>query len=100
MPIAPLLTLAANGHLALSMEDDSDLRWSTLIKQCRALGVATIEHGGMIKTLDSTIGPHFLLGSTLLLSGWDIWSGYYLMADSPEGDALLRQLHAWLLDQA
>lgn len=97
--LAPQLTSAANGHLILSLEEAPDNLWSVLLTHLWRLGGLKVEHDGMVHGFDTVIGPHVQLGPALLKSGWDHWSGYYLLSESPDGDALLRQLYAWLLDQ-
>ncbi|MCP8462562.1 hypothetical protein NK553_01220 [Pseudomonas sp. ZM23] len=92
-----MLFRTAKGHLSLNMEDDPANQWPSLLEHLHALGAATVQHDHIGGTFDVTIGPHFRLGDVLLKSGWDNWSGYYLIADCAQGDAILQQLHAWLL---
>jgi hypothetical protein len=84
------LSLAANGHLQLTMSPLSAacLRWKlSLIHGFRREGRPA--HG-----LDETIYPDFVRGDLRLMAGWDIWSGYYLLSSSEAGDELLRNLVA------
>lgn len=97
MPTAPLLSRTAQGHLSLDMEDDPGNLWPALLEHLHTRGASGIDHDHMGSTLDASIGPHFRLGAVQLRSGWDNWSGYYLMSDSAAGDALLQELYAWLL---
>jgi hypothetical protein len=99
MPTAPLLSRTAQGHLSLDMEDDPGNLWPSLLERLRTLGASGVDHDHMGSTVDASIGPHFRLGDVQLKSGWDNWSGYYLMADSAAGDALLQELYAWLRAQ-
>ncbi len=83
---------AANSHLMLAFNDAPDSLW---IKACEILinEYRCLRQGQTCDAVDQMIFQNFETESFLLESGWDNWSGYYLLSTSNNGDALLRVLH-------
>ena len=53
-------------------------------------------HGATVAGFDEGIGPSFLHAELEISTGWDNWSGSYLLSNSDAGDAILRRLYAEL----
>lgn len=87
------LTPTARGHL--SLETDSLPLWQVIEARLGALGFT--RSGPSVVGPDQTLFPSFTRDTLTLEAGWDIWSGYYLMASNDQGDAFLSTLAAALL---
>lgn len=91
----PTIFIAANGHVSLDFGDyDSAAYQQACARLENALGF--IRHGETAAGLDEGVSPSFLRAELKISSGWDSWSGSYLLANSDAGDAILRQLYAEL----
>lgn len=80
------LTETASGHLSLDLDDAEDSVWTALELHLRVL------HGL------ERVGSALQHGSLILETGYDHWSGYYLMAVDAEGDQFLTTLYTTLLE--
>jgi hypothetical protein len=90
------LHTAANGHLALEFDDSPDTLWEAALERLSA--EAFRETGEPVLGPGQSIFPSYVRWSVLLLSGWDEWSGNYLLATCEDGDTFLEQLHARLAE--
>ncbi|HEV3122124.1 MAG TPA: hypothetical protein VGY53_09485 [Isosphaeraceae bacterium] len=50
--------------------------------------------GQAVYSPDAIILPDLVGAAVCLKSGWDIWSGYYLLSDDDAGDQFLRRILA------
>ena len=86
------LNSAANSHLMLEFNDAPDSLWlragEILVNEycCRRAGQTCDAAGQMIF-------QDFKTDAFQIESGWDNWSGYYLLSTSTESDVILRALH-------
>ena len=89
----PTMSIAANGHLSLDFGDyDSVLYQQACAKLENELGF--IKRGETVAGLDEGVGPSFFRAELEISTGWNNWSGSYLLANSDAGDAILRHLYA------
>ena len=88
------LQTAANGHLALEFDDSPEELWEAALERIKA--EAFHETGESVLGPGQSIFPCYVRWSILLMSGWDEWSGNYLLATCEDGDAFLEKLHATL----
>lgn len=92
----PSLSIAANGHVTLDFGDyDSVAYQQACAKLENELGFS--RQGDSVAGLDEGISPSFLRAKLEISAGWDNWSGSYLLANSDEGDEILRRLYAELM---
>lgn len=89
----PSISIAANGHVSLDFGVyDSVLYQQASAKLENELGF--VRHGETVAGLDEGVSPSLLRAGLKIFSGWDNWSGSYLLANSDAGDAILRRLYA------
>lgn len=87
----PSLDTAANGHLTLSFNELSDSCWLSLAENLiRLRGFK--RSGSPVISVDEKIHQSFQCAEFSLVSGWDHWSGHYLLSDSVQGDLFLQNL--------
>jgi hypothetical protein len=87
----PTLHTAANGHLTINLNDESSTYWPRLQRRLeRELGFKRVGSG--VLGMDEGIHPSFEGPEFRLLSGWDNWSGEYLLSESAAGDSFLSKL--------
>lgn len=83
---------AANGFRTIELGDLPETHWEELV-----LLLVEVYHfsreGPEVVGLDEAIAPSFHRADMTLLAGWDIWSGYYLMAECAVGDEFLEATH-------
>lgn len=85
------LSTAANGHCMLCVDQADSSAWHRLQYILEEeLGFA--REGRIVEGLDDGLLPDFVNDAMRLRAGWDIWSGAYLLASCPVGDALLADL--------
>ena len=92
----PTISIAASGHVTIDFGAyDSELYQ----RACATLEVALgfVRQGKTVFGLEQGVEPSFLRDEVEISTGWDNWSGRYLLANSDPGDAILRHLHADLL---
>lgn len=90
------LYIAANGHVALDFGDyDSAAYQRACVKLENELGFS--RQGDTVAGLDEGISPSFLRAKLEISAGWNNWCGSYLLANSDEGDEILRRLYAELV---
>jgi len=83
---------AANGHLSLECGSLPDRYWLSIVELLeKQKGFS--RSGKPVLGVGEMIHQNFVSESFSLSSGWDNWSGHYLLAESPEGDHFLRQLY-------
>lgn len=91
----PYLHKASNGHLTIDFGDLSDEEWEKLEK--RIVDGWGLERVGSVAVgLDEKIYPSFQRSDFTLATGWDTWSGHYLLAECVSGDDFVRTLYDWL----
>lgn len=89
----PFLIVAANSHLFLTFEEyQSSLIHDISIYLETKLGFARI--GATAVGLDEGNTQDFMKDGIRISTGWDNWSGEYLLSTSDDGDALLTELFA------
>lgn len=87
----PDLHTASNGFLSLGVGDyDSPLAVS--ISDFLETDWGFTRDGPAVFGMDEGVSPNFVRGEIVLAAGWDNWSGQYLLSNSNEGDAILRQI--------
>ncbi|VXB61011.1 hypothetical protein [Massilia sp. 9I] len=92
----PSLSIAANGHVTLEFGDYDSVAYQQVCgKLENELGFS--RQGDTVAGLDEGISPSFLRAELEISSGWDNWSGSYLLANSNAGDEILRLLYAELM---
>lgn len=85
------LTVSWSGHLAIEFGDLSDADWQAL--RHRIVDEWGFQYvGAMVIGLDEHIFPSFERTDLTLCTGWDIWSGHYLLARCETGDECLQAL--------
>ena len=84
----PTLRTAANGHLHLELNDAPDHQWQWLNTHLEAMGFQRV--GEPVLTVSQSIFPDFRRGELRLLAGYDDYAGFYLLAESADGDEVLR----------
>ncbi|QAX85366.1 hypothetical protein C2E19_16560 [Pseudomonas sp. DTU12.3] len=90
--VNPTLNTTANGRLTLDFYELAEAEWLVLTQ--RLITHHGFEQEGLIAIgLSEQIHQGFQCAEFSLASGWDIWSGYYLMSKSPAGDVFLRSLY-------
>ena len=90
------LHMAANGHLALEFNELSEAGWLSIAEELTSLqGLKGVGSSGT--SVSEQIHHDFQCPEFSLASGWDNWSGHYLLSDSMAGDVFLRQLFDWFL---
>jgi hypothetical protein len=85
-----LLTTAANGHNFLTFEDYETHQWRLALEWLKSAGFS--ESGTPIVTLDEGILPFFVRNSVTIATGFDNWSGNYLLANCEIGDQIILAL--------
>ena len=93
----PIMFVAANKHLCI---DFGTCDAASYKKACfeleQTFGFG--RKGNTVAGLDEGIWPSFRNAKTEISTGWDTWSGDYLLSNSSEGDQILRlvfaQIHA------
>lgn len=93
--MGPTLTIAANGHVALEFSDCDSVLYPQACATLESQQGFT-RHGSTSAGLDEGITPSFFRADLEIFTGWDNWSGCYLLANSDAGDAVLRHLYAQL----
>jgi len=91
----PSIHVAANKHLVIDFNSYD----SALYRQaCHTLEqtFGFIQNGDTVTGLDEGIGPSFHRADVEISTGWDNWSGNYLLSNSSEGDDILQLLFARL----
>jgi len=86
----PVLATAANGHNWLTFETYGSPQWKAAYKWLSHQQFK--ESGRSIIGLDEGILPSFVRGQITIETGFDNWSGHYLLAQCHEGDQLLVEL--------
>ena len=82
---------AANGHLALDLNDTAHEGWILLTTQLeRDLGAQRF--GRVALGLRDRTHQSFRFADFTLSAGWDSWVGNYLLSQCEQGDAFLRRL--------
>ena len=85
------LHMAANGHLALDFNELSEAGWLSIAEALTSLqGLKRV--GSPVTGISEQIHHDFQCAEFSLASGWDNWSGHYLLSDSMAGDVFLRKL--------
>jgi hypothetical protein len=92
MTTALSLFEAASGHLSLECGSLPDSYWFSIVELLENQKGFS-RSGKSVLGFDEKIYQSFVSESFSLSSGWDNWSGHYLLADSAEGDYFLRQLY-------
>lgn len=93
MPKTPFLKVAATSHLWLTFEEyDSQLMGDIATYLEAKLGFARV--GATVAGMDEGVCQDFVKNGIAISAGWDNWSGDYLLSNSDDGDALLRELFA------
>ena len=95
----PTLHTAANGHLALDLNESSDAHWLSLTEYLIKLR-GFKRTGSPVIGVDEQIHQDFQCAEFTLAAGWDNWSGHYLLSESVAGDAFLQKLHSQLKDHS
>jgi hypothetical protein len=88
---------AANGHLSLECGSLPDSCWQSIVELLEK-GKGLSRSGKPVLGAGEMIHQNFVSTSFSLSSGWDNWSGHYLLAESAEGDHFLRRLYERLKD--
>jgi hypothetical protein len=82
---------AANGHLMLSWPEAGRLFYAALLWRLRRFH--GLRHSGRVVVSPGNIILPDLVGPGIRIkSGWDNWSGYYLLSEDEFGDSLLKRL--------
>lgn len=81
---------AANGHLMVSWPDAGHLFFTVLCAWLR-LRHGLRREGRVICSPGDIILPDLVGRGVRLKSGWDNWSGYYLLAEDEAGDTFLKR---------
>ncbi|WP_165228358.1 hypothetical protein [Aquisphaera insulae] len=82
---------AANGHLTLSWPDAGPLFYRALLVRLRLLH-GLRRSGRSVESPDAVLLPDLVGNGIRLLTGWDHWSGYSLLAVDQAVDDMLRRL--------
>lgn len=85
------LHMAANGHLALDFNELAEAGWLSITKELISLQ-GLKRTGSPATAVSEQIHHDFQCAEFSLASGWDNWSGHYLLSDSMAGDVFLRKL--------
>lgn len=85
------LHMAANGHLELDFNELSEARWLSITEELTTLQWLKCA-GSPVTSVSEQIRHDFQCAEFSLASGWDNWSGHYLLSDSMAGDVFLRNL--------
>jgi hypothetical protein len=85
------LETAANGHLTLNWPTAGRLSYTLLCWRLQ-FRHGFRRAGDQIAGYGEVIFPAFVRGGLRLLSGWDNWSGYYLLSEDEAGDEFLKLL--------
>ena len=92
----PLLNTAANEHQVVSFEDQDSVAWLAATNHLeQELGFQ--RSGQPVIGAGERIHQSFSRGHVEILSGWDTWSGDYLLATCPAGDDALRNVFAFVI---
>ena len=82
---------AANGHLTFSMNELPDALWELLeVRLVNEYGLKRV--GSIVIGVSERIHLNFECPAFTLASGWDNWSGHYLLSESEAGDRFLKTL--------
>ena len=85
------LHMAANGHLALDFDELPEAGWLSIAEELTSLqGLKRV--GSPVTAVSEQIDHDFQCAGFSLASGWDNWSGHYLLSDSMAGDVFLTKL--------
>lgn len=90
MPKGYALHIAANGYCCI--------KTPSMLKRWRLSLLLTFRYrfrrqGRRILAWDDAIHPDFVRANLRILSSWDNWFGYSLLADDPETDAFLKTFY-------
>jgi len=89
---------SSNDHLTINFGDLPDSDWEALEnKLIEVWGFQRV--GSVVTGLDEIIYPSFQHSDLTVATGWDIWSGNYLLAACAVGDEFLRTLFNELHDR-
>ncbi|KJZ64163.1 hypothetical protein [Pseudomonas fluorescens] len=92
------LQASSNGHLTIDFGDLPETDWETLEnKLIEVWGFRRV--GSVVIGLDEKIYPSFQRSDLTLATGWDIWSGHYVLSECAAGDGFLRKLFNELHDR-
>lgn len=89
------LSIAANGHVMIVFGVYKNVLHQKAYSKLDNLGFTS--RGTTLHGLEEGIEPSFFRAEVEILTGYDNWSGSYLLATSDEGDAILRHMYADLL---
>jgi len=90
---------AANGHLSLECGGLPESYWQSIVKFLEKEKWVS-RSGKTVIGAGEMIHQDFVVEKFSLSSGWDNWSGHYLLAKREEGDHFLRQLYERLNNNA
>ena len=92
MTLRPKLCMetAANGHLMVNWPDARH-SFYVLLSGWLSLRHGLRRAGHWVVSPDDIILPDFVGKDIRLKSGWDNWSGYYLLSEDRAGDEFLRR---------
>lgn len=90
---------AANGHLSLECGGLPESYWQSIVEFLEK-GKGFSRSGKTVIGAGEMIHQDFVAEKFSLSSGWDNWSGHYLLAKSKEGDQFLHQLYERLNNNA
>lgn len=99
MTAEPGLFKAANGHWSLECGGLPDSYWQSIAENLEKKEGFT-RSGTAVLGAGEMIHQDFVSQGFTLSSGWDNWSGHYLLANCAAGDSFLQQLFEQLKNNA